>query len=222
MAFPRQVVKVQILGDCFNQGEIWTTGFYCAPLSGNAVLPGNWAALVAPHWETFFKNAQTKISSRYRTVSIKANLIGTDGKQLTNPTQEYFYPAPIIGSNVGTPAAPQLTVVASLRTDVPRGDATHGRMYLPGISENLDSDARLPAAAVSAIALNMKTMIDGINGQTGGGGLRVSLASAKNSGTVRQVSKVLIGNLYDTQRRRRNALTEAYTSQAVLMGSGSF
>jgi hypothetical protein len=222
MAFPRHVVKVSILGDCFNQGEEWSTGFWLAQLSGNSVLPGDCAQQVAAHWETFFKNATTSVSNKYRTVSIKANLFGTDGKQLTNPTQEYFYPVPLVGPNASAPMPPQLTVVASLRNEVPRGDATHGRMYLPGINAGVDADARLSGAIQNTIGTNLKNMIDGINGMTNGAGLRVVLASAKNSGTVRQVSKVMIGNLYDTQRRRRNGLTEGYTTHPVIMGGGSF
>lgn len=222
MVFPRHVVKVSILGDCYNQGEEWSTGFWLAQLSGNSVLPGDCAQQVATHWETFFKNAGTSVSNKYRTVSIKANLFGLDGKQITNPTQEYFYPIPIVGANAATPLPPQLTLVASLRNEVPRGDATHGRMYLPGINAAVDADARVSAVVAGNIGTNMKTLIDGVNGMTNGAGLRVVLASAKGAGTIRQVSKVMIGNLYDTQRRRRNGLTEGYTTHSVIMGGGSF
>lgn len=222
MVFPKQVVKVQFLGDCYNQGEEWSTGFYMAPLSGNAVLPGNWAQLVSTHWQTFFTAANTSISSRYRTVSIKANLLNADGKQATNPTQEFFYATPIVGTGAGSPMPPQLSVVASLRTDVPRGDATHGRMYLPGVNASVDADARISSTVATNIANGLKTLIDGVNGQTGGGGLRVMLASSREFGTLRQVSKVLVGNLYDTQRRRRNGLQEGYTQANISMGGGSF
>lgn len=222
MSFKRQLVKVTIIGDSFNQGEIWTTGFHMGQLgNSNSTLPGNMAQGIAAAWETFFKSTTSSISSRYRTVSVKANIIGTDGKQITNPTQEYFYPIPIVGGNLSAPLPPQISLVASLRTDQPRGDATHGRMYLPGINFGVDSDARITAANRTAVAGTFKSFIDGCNSFIDGQGLRVLVASAKGTGQDRQVTKLMIGDLYDTQRRRRNAFTEQYTTVLPATG-GSF
>lgn len=220
MPYSRQVVKVRILGDCFNSAEEWSTGFYVAPGFGNPVLPGNYAEQVAGLWQTFFTAASTSVSSRYRTISVKANIFDTNNVQITNPTQEYFYPAPIVGPSAGAPLPPQLTVVASLRTSVPRGIGSHGRMYLPGINQTVDSDARINATAVGNIATNFKAFLDGVNALPNTPILSVHLFSSANlvgkTPVDRYVTQLKIGNMYDTQRRRRNQLTETYTDRVVV------
>lgn len=213
--FSRQLIKVQFLGDSFNQQEIWTTGFYMAPNFGSATLAGDLAQKIAPAWQTFFTSAGSSVSNKYRTLSIKANLVGTDGKQITNPTQEYFYPAPIVGANAAAPLPPQITLVASLRTTLPRGLATHGRMYLPGINAGVDADARIAGGTRTTIAAGFQTFLNAVNAIGVGGGNFVHVASFKGTGIDRPVTKLLLGDLYDTQRRRKNALTEQYTTVPV-------
>lgn len=213
--FARQLIKVQFLGDSFNQQEQWTTGFYMAPNFGSASLPGDLASKIAPHWQTFFTAAGSSISNKYRTISIKANLVGTDGKQITNPTQEYFYPAPIVGANAAAPLPPQITLVASLRNNLPRGLATHGRMYLPGINAGVDADARIAAGTRTTIATAFQSFLNSVNLLATSSGNFVHIASFKGTGTDRPVTKLLMGDLYDTQRRRKNALTEQYSTVTV-------
>jgi hypothetical protein len=217
MPFPTPMIKVQIIGDCFNQQEIWTTGFYMGNgFSGTTPsLPGDTAQKIAAAWETeFFTVVANKISSRYRTVSVKANLVDVNGVQTTNPTQEYFYPTPIVGPNAASPVAPQLSIVGSLRGALPRGYATHGRMYLPGIVSSIDSDARIPSADATAIAGNLRDFLLACNNADPDDNV-VMMASKKGAGTKHVVTKVMIGNLYDTQRRRRNQFTEAYTTASL-------
>lgn len=149
-------------------------------------------------------------------VGLKVAAVGTDGAYLASP-RLVTTDVPTEGSTQGVPA--QCTVVVSLRSGFTLGTGNYGRMYLPHcrpaftdgtpyIAPTVQTGISTRAAAFIAATTALingdvtSTMIPSIMSQVGAGG-------------IKEVIQVGVGRVLDTQRRRRNALTEDYAFTVV-------
>jgi hypothetical protein len=158
----------------------------------------------------------TAVPSDARLTFIKANPINAAGKYMSQfVTHEKRYDPPINGGNTGTLLPLQLTVAVSLRTDRARGIGSRGRFFSPGVVGSEVSGGLLFPARAGARAQAAKTLVEGLNtvGATYDLG-RVSVVSSGSKdgslpGVAVPVTSVEVGQLVDTQRRRRAQLSEA-------------
>lgn len=228
--YAHRVNKVTISGTCFNGQEQWSTGFYIGDPAADAADPGTTtASSLAPLWTTFFQHANAHISTAYKTTSIKVSQLEIDGDVDLSMIDIYDYPAAIAGSSGGAPLPPQIALAATLTSDLQRGLASKGRMYLPGI--NLPMGAADPHVAIfeqTNIADQLKVFVDAVNASANISG-RIVLASkgtkltnpadpnqwAYVNGKTANVTGLRVGNVYDTQRRRRNGIAESYVSKVM-------
>lgn len=124
---------------------------------------------------------------------------------------------PTLGSIPGTAAGnhpPQTAIVASLRSASP-GPKYRGRMYLPLLSGTVSTTTGLfPSADATSIAGAVKAYLAAVAGLTswGGAGWVPVVVSQTPTGTRADVTAVKVGNVFDTQRRRRNKLVESYST----------
>lgn len=158
--------------------------------------------------------------ARYENLSwIKLSLIGEDGLVIGEP-KYYDFTTPVTGTTtIATP--PQDSIVVTLTTDQARGLAHKGRIYLPsGFADVQGADGRILATTVTSIANRFNTMFSAINDYCFStiGQYSVGVASSVGAGAFNVVTGVSVGNLIDTQRRRRNRLTEVYTSVPLTTG----
>lgn len=125
------------------------------------------------------------------------------------------YAAPIKGT--GTPQkSPQDALVISLRTDTP-GARGRGRTYWPAIGAGLNATFNLQLPTPQEVADGAKALYkligDQINAELAANSLAATVELAVRSGAdhlSRQVNRLQVGNVLDTQRRRRDALVESY------------
>lgn len=224
VAYRHKVIRCTAFGDCYGGTEEWSTGFFMGYPSADALPPTQESAdYFLTHWQTFFTTINTGISNKYRTVGVRTALLNTDGKTDLN-ANFYAYPTvPFAGTGGAGSPHPQLTVVASLQARPDRGLGAKGRMFLPGITHPLSDGAKMSAVDTAKIALSMKTLFDNMNGSSVIVGNVINASRGRNLGVGgdmpvnRNVEDVLIGNVYDTQRRRRNQLQEAYSAQAITL-----
>lgn len=220
MALPFQVAKVTLSGVCFGGAEIWSTGFHLGweNQDATAITPTG-VADVANAWATFFQSATSYVSGYYEFKEAKIAMISQDGRTIADSAQ-YFQPAGIVKGAAGNTAQPpQVSLVATLANSLPRGLATKGRMFLPGVSSDVDATGHLAALWTTGVADNLKTFFDTIYNDADLPGNPVLASVGRGplltDGAIRNISQIKIGNVYDTQRRRRNALQESYTIRAV-------
>jgi len=229
-AYQYKVAKVTISGTCFAGQEEWSTGFYLGSDSGDALDPGTTsAAAIAARWTTFFTHAQAFVSTAYKTDAVKVSLLNTDGDVDLSQIDIYDYPSAITGVSGGAPLPPQISVVATLTSDNQRGLASKGRMYLPGVNLPIfPTDPHFSPTEQGQMATKLEEFIEGVNDEFNLPG-RVVLASKGHKvqgpggpddysyadGITRYVTGLRIGNVYDTQRRRRNGLVEGYVSRVI-------
>ena len=127
-------------------------------------------------------------------------------------THERILTTPVRGTVEGN-GMPQQTLCISLLTGAKRGLASRGRFYPPATVLSLGSDGTVGDSAVTRVAQAARTLITNLNNWPGTdtplGGSVVVLGG---NGTTRPVTAVSVGNVMDTQRRRRNKLRERYTT----------
>lgn len=229
-AYAHKVIRVTISGTCFGGTETWSTGFFMgsptADMTG-ASAPGSQS--IATAWQTFFTATNSSIDDGYKTVQVKRALLNVDGSTDIDEIDYYDYPAPISGASLhAAPLPAQLALVATMTSDNQRGLASKGRMYLPGVNVPIGgTTGKIDATSAGNIATNFKTFLDACNVGTGVAG-RVILASkgrkappAQNGDTVYAggvnawVTGVRVGDVYDTQRRRREQLAETYVTRVL-------
>lgn len=223
MVYAHRVNRVTISGTMFNGAEEWSTGFFLGQEGADAADGSDaGAAAILAAWETFFEHTNSKISSSYRVTQAKIAAIDTNGH--TEPDHVYYaYPgSTITGSSAINTLPPQCSLVVTLLSDRPRGKASKGRMYLPGIATLPDAaTGKLLSATVGAIADNLKTFFDALVGHVDIPDQLI--LAAKGTGPVPAltaqndfVETIRVGDVIDTQRRRRNGLVETYTSRVLV------
>lgn len=147
---------------------------------------------------------------------IKLNPIGPDGRYIYPVTVEWQAPDNTINGTAGV-YAPQLAVVVSLRTAIGRGRASRGRYFLP-LQPNLGTNGRMTGVQTQTLADDAASFLEQINGvlATEAQGAVVGvLSELGNPGPASAVLRTLVGDVLDTQRRRRNQLPENYAESIV-------
>lgn len=121
-----------------------------------------------------------------------------------NGTNRFTLKSPQSGTGSGATQLPrQIAVAASLTTGA-RGPGGRGRMYFP--FNNISASTGLVAtAAQTAIGTNLVTFLSALNAE----GPVVSVVNPTRD-TYSAVIGVRVGNHFDTQRRRINAVAETY------------
>ena len=115
----------------------------------------------------------------------------------------------LVGTDASGPLPPQCSVVVSLRTAL-FNKSGRGRFYLPVFGSDVLAAGRLPATAKTQVATAAQKMIQSLNGA----GYTV-VVYHRSTRTHDNVTQVNVGDVYDTQRRRRNKLIEARTTLSV-------
>lgn len=221
MPFAHKVIRYTAFGTCFGADEEWSTGFYIGAEATDAVNPTQLTAnAFLTAWETFFKSSNANIANSYKTVGVRVALMNEDGKM--DPAHNFYaYPTvPFSGFNPASPMPAQISLVASLQARPDRGLASKGRMFLPGVNASCDTSGRISGTTTTNIATQLDTMFTALNAgfDTGGYLINASKGGTGVNGPApvnRRVEDILVGNVYDTQRRRRNQLTETYSTRQI-------
>lgn len=177
--------------------------------------------------EDWFLRAGTGIPNQARLDYVAMNAILPDGKY-ADPGNPHIFEYPAGEAPTGplqAAALPQVTVCLSLRTATQRGTATKGRIY-PPTAIQATADGRVGSSTAQGMGDSAAVLLEGISEVDSpflAGGLRVGVVSnisgpngdTSGLGPSRIVTRVLVGNVFDTQRRRRNQLVETYTTSTV-------
>jgi len=148
-------------------------------------------------------------------VGCKVAAIGTDGTYVADPVL-YTAPTPTSGDDLNVP--PQCTVVLSLRSGAVLGKGNYGRMYLPHSRFAMATGVPYTDSGITDdVAATAKDFLDAVNtiSNTAVAGSAVSILSQAGAGSSKAVQEVWVGRITDTQRRRRNRLTENYSVAAL-------
>lgn len=162
-------------------------------------------------------------SSRCQLRELRLYPIGTTGNAVPAPPYAQGSPitlrwkTPVAGGNSGAAVPPQLSVVASHLTQQV-GRRGRGRAFLPPVTATSLNEGGLSSSVATALLGAQRTLLGALAVNSGVGPWSAStrpsiIGSPWNQYAV--INTVRIGNVIDTQRRRRRSATEAFISGAV-------
>ena len=219
MAYLPNSARIVFGGALYDHTEQWSCSLGLHRWSGSDPVPT--PASVATTIENWFAGSTMRISGAATLEYLKLNEIDGEGhyKDKSNTAQKLWgmpYPkGGIDRTSVGGTVFPQLTVAVSLQTAAQRGYASKGRFFLPVPCIDADQKGRIDATTAGNMATATAGMLQAINNtiSVDRTGWQISVLSA--SGAARHVTGVRIGNVMDTQRRRRESWPEVYYSAAI-------
>lgn len=220
MVYAHKVCRVTISGTMFGGAEEWSTGFFLGFDSSDSTAPTQQGADdILAAWTTFFSASGSLISNRYATTQVKLSSLNTAGDTLADETK-YAYPATaLVGATTSTTLPPQCSLVVTLKSTIAHGRGSKGRMYLPGISVIIGTDGKVASTSVGTIATNLQSFFNLMGNDADLPGRLILASKAPNIlgvGAFNQnVTSIAVGDVIDTQRRRRNGLSEVYTTKAL-------
>jgi hypothetical protein len=222
--FRHYVCRCTAFGTSYSTQEEWSTGFYMGLADADTPDPTQASAdAFLTHWQTFFTHANVDISSGFKTVGVRVQKLNKDDGKVLPAYNFYAYPTvPFAGADTGIPA-PQISLVASLQARPDAGLASKGRMFLPGVVKNVQADGHITTANATDVLTPLAAMFNAINDDANIPGRLINASRGRglqlfgDAPVNRYVQDVLIGNVYDTQRRRRNQLQETYVSSEIFL-----
>lgn len=226
MSYAHAVNRVTISGTCLGGAEEWSTGFWMGSETADAGDPAGAADDIGGYWRTYFELAANSVSSNYITTEVKVAQHKASDEKTDLSKVDFWTASPLLdGGGTATVFPPQITLALTLTSEIQRGTAAKGRMYLPGINGAVsNSTGMLLSSQTDTYRTNLKAFFDAVNADTDipdrvilvsrgtklttfpGGD--ITYINPKNA----NVTGLRVGSAYDTQRRRRNGLTEAYST----------
>lgn len=223
MTYAHKVCRVTLSGTMFGGAEVWSTGFWVGQEGADSAPPTQADVdLIAENFRQYFVHASSYVSNQYTFTMAKMQSIkAVDGKPMPEETV-YASPANPRSGVQGTQRLPaQCSLVVSLLSDRPRGKASHGRMYLPGLGYNVGFDGKISSADRALILGRLTPFFQPMitEGYLDAGRLilaaKASGAGGLNPSQNDYVQKLRLGDVIDTQRRRRNGIAESYLEQIL-------
>lgn len=162
-----------------------------------------------------------------KMLGFKFNAVDVEGRYLSEgvTAQRTFGAAGLPGTAAGVALPPQVSCAVTLHTNVARGLAAKGRIYLPPFHTGMvaEGGVMLQTTATQqqdrfATLLNNLNNWPGIDALADPGNVIVASRGGVNSseGVIRKVTGVSVGTVLDTQRRRRSAFVEQRVDAAVV------
>jgi hypothetical protein len=207
MTFARPHGLITFLGDAWTQQEEWQIGLRVD--STDVPTEAELVAL-ADAYAAFHTHTDVDIDGAARFLGVKWAPQDTSGRYpAEGESVTYFRPTPLPGGGGAGNSYPQLSIVVTLGTALPRGRGSMGRFYPPPSTQRVDTDGRIPATNATLYATAAATFIDQVNAVDVG---QVCVFSNPDDGAgpVQPVTRIRVGRVVDTQRRRRNQIPELH------------
>lgn len=216
MPFPIRHKLLSVLGTTFNGADIFSFSMRIIPPIGGETVDQAQVDSLATATSTMFANANLAVCQWNKMTAIKLAPIAADGHYPPGEDafEHVYAPAIVGGATVSTIIwPPQCSYSVGLQTAASRGRGHIGRFYLPSLSFNVNTATGKVGDLSASVGAVLRTWINAINATSGIG--TVGVLSSLGSGASRVVTGVRLGQVVDTQRRRRNAIGESYTSVAL-------
>jgi len=160
--------------------------------------------------QTWFTNTQSCVSSLAKLSFVKFNPIDVTGHYAISTTNQQVLADIAGGITETTPARPnQVAWAISLTTAYSRGPAHKGRFYSPMPTCPLAAGGVITASYVTNAKTQATTLLNALNAVDSA--VQVAVFSRKQGAPAHNiVTGISLGQVLDTQRRRRRQLLEAW------------
>jgi len=203
--------------------EIWQCGVRVRAVGTGGPLADHDAYLASASTalSAWFSDASTaaKFPASATLNWMKANPIQQDGKYSDPNTHLHDFTTPVPGASTSTTVPDILCICLSWQTGkaIRKGSyATHGRIYPPNyLAAAASGDMRLSAGVAGFWAARGHALLAALNGT---GHPCVPIIASPHSHEQEPITGCRVGDVYDSQRRRKSALKEVYTAVAYASG----
>jgi hypothetical protein len=154
----------------------------------------------------FWTGIKSIYSSSTKYVGCNVDLIGMSGTILTHKERAI---APQGGTSTSQPLPTEVAVVVSLRSTL-ESRSGRGRMYLPAPSSGtLTDNGRMTISSQNTVADQAQVFLSAL------GSALVNVVASKTMAVHSIVTQLKVGDVFDAQRRRRDAHQEVYSVRPV-------
>lgn len=214
------IMKLTFGGSAWDGQEIWSIGIHLGMVDGSSV-------------ETAFNDFDLSAAvgawignMNIATAPSQSESVSFDEVRLaqfsTGPVASQIGDSRVIFNSVNNdgldfrPYIPQGSLVVTTNSDVLRGKTSKGRFYLPPGYYDVQSDGYIPSTTITSTAEQVSGFLNDLAdvALSADPDLRLvnySGYTAQEAASLNPITHFTIGNVVDTQRRRRNGLQERYT-----------
>jgi hypothetical protein len=222
MVYAHTVNRITLSGTMWGGAEEWSTGFFLGQEGADAgELSQAGLDQIKEAFRVFFTHGLSWVSSNYVFTQAKSALIDATGHTILDSVKYSYASTSNVGGATSAHFPSQCSLVVTLMSDRPRGKASKGRMYLPGIAGGVNGGGKIDSDRITSIANNLKTFFDSFADDADVPDQLI--LAAKGTGPVPAltaqndfVETIKVGDVVDTQRRRRNGLNESYTTRVLV------
>jgi hypothetical protein len=214
-----KVILSGVLGtSALAASEIWTTGHQISD-TNFADLPSQAQVdAIAAAWRSNFITSPMNIAGSCYLTGCKVVAIDADGKWRKNPDGSFMARtgALVAAAGFATSFTTDYAIASVSSLMTPRAGAHgRGRMYWPLPAEPADATGHTTNTAANNRAQAVRSAFLGVNTALATGTYQGVAVVASQAGFLSPITAVRVGNVHDTQRRRRNALVETYSVQVL-------
>jgi hypothetical protein len=209
-----------VLGNSFLvPAEIFSYGFQIGDTNFQNLPSQQQADNIKGQISDFHMSALTGLQSNAIFTRLVISAIDSLGNVRKNPDGSYMQRVstvtpPTAGNGTSTQRPFQVASVVTLMT--PRaGAAGRGRFYLPLPVDAIDANGQVSSVVTQNRANAAAQLMVNVNFSLSTGTYQGVVVVASSGGFNSTVTAVKVGSVLDTQRRRRNALVESYSTALV-------
>lgn len=214
------------LGGGSSHEEIWSCSLRImtedgagSPQNQDVEAQENYLDTATTAIKAWFTSNFTGITDQAKLTYVKCNAIAPNGKYLHTTTTSLRDFAPVAGA--GTNPAEykpfQVSAVVTIETERKRGLGSKGRIYVPVPAGTVDVNGKWSNAGNMASAT--ATLFDALSFDDLANQYSVAVVSPggkfSSTGVAEPVRTISVGNVLDTQRSRRNSLSETRVRATV-------
>lgn len=199
-------------------GEVWSVNPRFAGGPGGVIMGyeelQQWAENISDYLGSLLVTnpLRAALSTGASITSIRTEQLDPAGQLVQ--AGEYIRPSALEGAT--TPTKPfQTSIVASLLTGRP-GRSYRGRLYWPFLGSTIStSTLRIPTAFTQSFANEMAALLTAIATTAAPDQATAPVVVSQTLDVATPITQISVGDVIDTQRRRRDSLDEARTVQTV-------
>jgi len=204
MAFYRATASGHLEG-----GEVFNFTVHFRAVTGQAaVMATDFADAVTAMWSgtnTPAGNITALYPASIGVDSVRVDELDAFGRNVSQGRESLA----LVGTGTDEPLPPQCAVVVSTRTDVPTR-AGRGRFFLPSPVVTTVIDQRLDSAAQGDVLHGAEAMLNHMKAATW-----TPVVYHRGANAADDIFTIDVGDVFDTQRRRRNKLVETRVSATL-------
>lgn len=218
-AFP--FTRLSFGGELADGQDVWSCGlaFYTGDLTETTLLNHDYLVSqitnIGQAIVDFVGLADMRVPNNVKLYWAKLAYLDTNGHYLMDAAE-----TPLDwGGAINAPYSPQDALVMGLQSDKWKDPGKNNRFYLPTAGPSDTNAWKFTPTQQGLMAEGLGDFIDALNvigsGSPNAVAPYVAVVSNSGIGHSNPVTNVRVGAIVDTQRRRRNKLSEEYVSRAV-------